>query len=247
MSGATGGPAGRVLVLGVYLVDKLNLAAEISAELSRSTRWQVEQRWVALGRSPVPPGLAPVTSWSTGQPTPKFEIMNRLLESVKGEPFDYLLVSDDDITLSAGFLDDYLALVERHDLALAQPARTHGSYIDHHFVERLDGLDARWTRFVEIGPLFSMRRDAAALLTPFDLSTPMGWGYDFTWPVEMEAAGLRTGIVDATPVDHSIRKPVAHYDHGTADRAMKAYLAAHQHLDRDRAFTILRAFTGDCS
>jgi hypothetical protein len=234
-----------VLVLGVYLVDKLNLAAEISAELSRSTRWQVEQRWVALGQSPVPPGLASVTSWSTAQPSPKFEIMNRLLESATCEPFDYLLVSDDDLTLPAGFLDDYLALVERHDLALAQPARTHGSFIDHHFVERLDGIDVRWTRFVEIGPLFSMRRDAADLLTPFDLATPMGWGYDFTWPVAMEAAGLQTGIVDATPVDHSIRKPVAHYDHGTADRAMQAYLAAHRHLDRDRAFTILRAFTED--
>lgn len=237
--------ANRVLVLGVYLADRPNLAPEISVELARATRWQVEQRWVALGRSPVPAALAPVTTWTTVQPTPKFEVLNRLLRE-EGAPdrFDYIVVSDDDITLPAGFLDAYLALVEQYDLALAQPARTHDSYIDHRFVEQLDGLDARWTRFVEIGPLFSIRRDALARLAPFDPSSPMGWGYDFVWPVVMEEAGLHMGIVDATPVSHSLRKPVANYDYGTANQAMKDFLAAHPHLTRDRAFTIIRAFVG---
>jgi hypothetical protein len=236
--------AGRVLVLGVYLVDRPNLAAEISVELGSSTRWRVEQRWVALGRSPVPSALAPVTTWTSIQPTPKFELVNRLLRDAAPGGFDYVVVSDDDIALPAGFLDAYLALVEQHDLALAQPARTHDSYIDHRFVEQLDGLDARWTRFVEIGPLFSIRRDALARLAPFDPGSPMGWGYDFVWPVVMEEAGLHMGIVDATPVSHSLRKPVANYDYATANQSMKAYLAAHPHLTRDRAFTIVRAFAG---
>ena len=238
------GPGGRVLVLGVYLVDKPNLAGEIARELARTSRWQVEQRWVALGRSPVPSELAAVTTTSTRQPTPKFEIVNRLLGEAAAERFDYVVVTDDDIALSAGFLDAYLALVERHDLALAQPARSHDSFIDHHFVEQLDGLDARWTRFVEIGPLFSMRRDALTRLAPFDPGSPMGWGYDFVWPVVMEEAGLHMGIVDATPVTHSLRKPVAHYDYNDANRAMQAYLSSHAHLRRDRAFTIVRAFAG---
>ena len=243
MSGASGAVGmGRSLVLGVYLVDKPNLAEDISGELARSTRWKVKQRWVALGRSPVPAAMASVTCWSTSQPTPKFEILNHLLGEVAGESFDYVLVADDDIVLPAGFLDAYLGLVERHDLALAQPARTHDSYIDHHFVERLDGLDARRTRFVEIGPLFSMRRDALARLTPFDLGSPMGWGYDFAWPVVMEEAGLHMGIVDATPIAHSLRKPVAHYDYETANRAMQAFLDTHPHLSRDQAFSIVQAF-----
>jgi hypothetical protein len=72
----------------------------------------------------------------------------------------------------------------------------------------------------------------------------MGWGFDFAWPVAMEAAGLHMGIVDATPVGHCLRRPVANYNYDTANRAMKAYLAAHPHLPRDRAFTIVRAFAG---
>jgi hypothetical protein len=236
------GRSGRVLVLGVYLVDEPNLVPETVAELSRSAAWEVTQRWVALGGAPVPEDLAAVTAWRTGRPTPKFEIINRLLQEVPAQAYDFLVVTDDDVALPPGFLDAYLELVNRHDLALAQPARTHGSYIDHHFVEQLDGLEARWTRFVEIGPVFSMRRDAIPLLTPFDPSSPMGWGYDFAWPAVLEGADLHLGIVDATPVDHSLRKPVAHYDYATASRAMKAYLDGRPHLTRDEAFTILRAF-----
>jgi hypothetical protein len=61
----------------------------------------------------------------------------------------------------------------------------------------------------------------------------------------VEEAGLRMGIVDATPVAHTLRKPMANYERGTADREMRAYLAAHPHLDRERAFTILEAFAGE--
>jgi hypothetical protein len=139
-------------------------------------------------------------------------------------------------------VDRYLALVERHDLALAQPARTHESYIDHAIVERLDGLAARQTRFVEIGPLFSIRADAASRLLPFDEASAMGWGYDFVWPVVIEGAGLRMGIVDATPVAHDLRKPVANYDYSTARGQMEAFLAAHPHLSKAEAFSIVEAY-----
>jgi hypothetical protein len=230
-----------VLVAGIYLADREHLACEIAAELGRS-RASVEQRWIALGKSAVPAGLEAVTVSRAQPPQPKFSLLNGLLTPAALEPFDYLLVSDDDIALPAGFLDRYLELVTRHDLALAQPARTHDSYIDHRLVEQLDGLQARRTRFVEIGPLFSIRRDAFPLLLPFDEASPMGWGYDFVWPVTMERAGLRMGIVDATPVAHSIRKPTANYSSSGASKDMKAFLASHPHLSRAEAFTILEAF-----
>jgi Protein of unknown function (DUF707) len=234
--------SGRVLVLGVFMADRENLAAGISSELGRSLAFRVEQRWVALGTSAVPAELDLVTAFRQASPLPKFTILNRLLSQGGVADFDYLVVVDDDIELPHGFLDRYLELVERHDLALAQPARTHDSYIDHAFVEQLDGLDARWTRFVEIGPLFSIRRDAVALLTPFDEGSPMGWGYDLAWPVTMEQAGLRLGIVDATPVRHRLRKPVSNYDSGAAARAMAGHLAGRAHLDRSAAFTILESW-----
>lgn len=152
-------------------------------------------------------------------PRPKFALLNELLVAASLPDFDYVIVCDDDVLLPEAFLDRYLACVEQHDFALSQPARTHDSFTDHPFVERLDGLTARWTRFVEIGPVFCMRRDAVPLLVPFDETSPMGWGYDFVWPCILEEAGLRPGIVDATPVSHSLRKSVTRYRHGTADEA----------------------------
>lgn len=232
-----------VLVTGVYLADRENTAPAIVREMGRSERWRVEQRWIALGKSAVPEPLAAVTAWREEQPQPKFVLLNRLLAGLDLDRHSHVIVCDDDIELPEGFLDRYLALVSRHDLALAQPARTHDSYIDHRIVEQLDGLDARTTRFVEIGPLFSMRRDAVRHLVPFSEESPMGWGYDFVWPVVMANAGLRMGIVDATPVAHRLRKPVAHYDHGSASRAMQAFLAARPHLARHEAFAILEAYS----
>jgi hypothetical protein len=135
-----------------------------------------------------------------------------------------------------------MAWIGKYDFALAQPARTHDSYIDHRFVEQLDGITARQTRYVEIGPLFSMRADALPILTPFDVTTPMGWGYDFTWPLAMDAAKLKMGIVDAVPVSHKLRKPVANYLHSDADRQMKEYFTDRPHLKPEEAFYIVESF-----
>ena len=148
----------RVLVAGVYLSDKKNLARHISRTLAGSKDWAVEQRWISLGENQPHPDMAPYTARVVDKLSPKFFLLNQLLKQIDLHDFEYLIVSDDDIQLPDGFLDRYLALVSRHDLALAQPARTHDSYIDHQFVEQLDGIDARRTRFVEIGPLFSLHR-----------------------------------------------------------------------------------------
>lgn len=232
-----------MLVVGVYLADRENTAADIAREMSGSHRWSVAQRWIALGKGETPEVLAPVTKGRAEPPQPKFSLLNGLLAEADLDRHEFVVVCDDDIVLPEGFLDRYLELVTRHDLALAQPARTHDSYIDHWVVEQLDGLDARRTRFVEIGPLFSVRRDAMRHLLPFDEESPMGWGYDFVWPVVMEQAGLKMGIVDATPVAHSLRKPVAYYDHGEASRTMEAFLSRRPHLSRHEAFAILEAYS----
>jgi hypothetical protein len=232
----------RVLALGVYLTGREHLAPEIAAELSRSRDWQVEQRWAALGTGPVPPELESLTVLRIQGPGSKFQLVNRLLAGVDLSGYRQLLVTDDDITLPAGFLDRYLGLVERHRLALAQPARSHDSSMDLGFVEQLDGLDARRTRYVEIGPLFSIRRDAFPHLLPFDETPPMGWGLDFTWPVSLERAGLRLGVVDATPVSHRLRGQAALYSGRESLEAMASYLADRPHLGRAEAFTIVESY-----
>jgi hypothetical protein len=233
---------GRVLVVGVYLVDQEHAMCDIAAELDRSREWTVEQKWVALGGADVPAGLRRITAAARTTPAPKFALLNELLASVRLDDYAFVVVCDDDISLPPRFVDSYLELVSTHGFALAQPARTHASYIDHPFVEQLAGIDARLTRFVEIVPLFSMRRDATALIVPFDESSPMGWGYDFAWPVLLQAAGLRLGIVDATPVEHTMRRTLAHYDYDPARGHMDAYLTGRPHVTPGEAFVIIESY-----
>ena len=240
--GQTALSGGRVLVVGVYLIDREHTTSEIAAELDRSREWTVEQKWMALGVADVPEGLRRITAAARTTPAPKFALVNQLLASVRLDDYAFVVVCDDDISLPPRFVDSYLELVNIHGFALAQPARTHASYIDHPFVEQLAGIDARWTRFVEIGPLFSMRRDAAALIVPFDESSPMGWGYDFAWPILLEAAGLRLGIVDATPVEHTMRRTLAYYDYDPVRACMDEYLARRPHVTPGEAFVIVESY-----
>jgi len=231
---------GRVLVLGAYFTNRESWIVHLRSEFRRSRKWEVDQRWIALGES-IPSELADVTAAASAG-TPKFILINRLLALVNLAEYQHVIVSDDDISLPERFVDDYLGLVEQHDFSLAQPARTHDSYTDHHFVSQLLGIRARQTRFVEIGPLFSIRADALALLTPFDVESPMGWGYDFVWPVEMHRAGRKMGIIDSCPIAHTLRKPVANYSWHAAHEQMTALLAKHAHLEPLDAFQIVKSF-----
>jgi hypothetical protein len=223
-------------------VDKENLISHITQELEKSMNWNVEQRWIALGKKWPDPHIVPFTTQTTVSPLPKFVLLNQLLSKIDLQDFEYLIISDDDVQLPGNFLDSYLALVSRHDFAVAQPARTHDSYTDHWFVEQLDGIDARRTRFVEIGPLFSFHRDTFAHFLPFDESSPMGWGLDFVWPVLAEKYNFNMGIVDATPVAHSLRKPVTYYNYSDTNDAMINYLARQPHLSKKDAFFILESY-----
>ena len=195
-----------------------------------------------VGPHPPPVSITGVTFDQIDAFIPKFVALNRLWSGVTREDYEFIIVCDDDIVLPSGFVDAYLDLVGKHNLALSQPARTHDSYIDHPFVECLDGIEARCTRFVEIGPLFAIRRDLGVHLLPFEESSPMGWGYDLVWPCVVETLNLRMGIVDAVPVAHSLRKPVQHYAHREVDRQMRHYLDQRQHLTLEQAFFIVESY-----
>lgn len=233
---------GRVLILGVYLTDRENTAHHLAYEFAQSRRWHVEQSWLALGKGEIETAMRKYTVDRQTSPASKFILINRLLGLVDPEAFEFVFVCDDDIYLPDRFVDDYLYHVIAHDFALAQPARTPDSFIDHVFVRRLGGIAARQTRFVEIGPLFSMRRDTIRWLTPFNEESPMGWGYDFAWPCLAAAHDFKLGIVDCMAVAHTLRKPVSHYSYADADRQRRTYLQTVPHLSRMEAFTIIESF-----
>lgn len=232
----------RVLVVGVYVPAIPHNAIPISAELLGSQRWEVDLRWATVGDGPVPDELRAITVLQMSERISKFSLLNRLLAGIDLDRYAMLVVVDDDIDLPAGFLDRFLTHQMAYDLTLAQPARTHDSYIDHYFVAQLLGVAARRTRFVEIGPLFCLRHDGFPLLLPFDEAAPMGWGLDFVWPVQLEARGCRLGIIDATPVRHAMRKPVANYDYQQTNEGMLRFLAQSAHLPHALAFRALETY-----
>jgi hypothetical protein len=229
----------KVLVLGIYLADRPNLIRHIVQELGESMRYRVTQRWAALNGEAPAPHVEKVTHLKLWQRVPKFALLNRLREGVNVLDYDFILLCDDDIQLPEQFVDRLLDRQSRYDFALAQPARTHNSYTDHKIVEQVDGLDARRTRFVEIGPVVSLRRDAVALLLPFDEACGMGWGLDLLWPVTMEQAGLKMGIIDATPVAHALRPAAKSYGLDEALAHMLAYLKDKPHLTKEQAMVVL--------
>ena len=231
-----------VLVVGAYLLNRPNNIEHIVHNLHNSQNWNVVQKWVALGEGDIPKALSHLTALQQKDFVPKFILMNRLMHDEVLKRYEFVVVCDDDITLPDGFLDTYLGLQNRFDFSLAQPARTHTSYIDHQFVGQLLGIKGRWTRFVEIGPLFSMRQDIFQEFIPFDEESPMGWGYDFVWPCIIEKIGCRMGIIDATPVEHSMRKPVDNYEYDDSVQTMEKFISQRPHLSLLEAFRILESY-----
>ena len=234
-----GGEARRVLVLGVYLTGKPNTAEHVTASLARSSDIEVHQRWVALGDGTPSKELESVTALTVTEPTPKYSLLNRLLADEDLADYDFVLTTDDDIVLPDRFLDLFLGVQAGVGFDLAQPARTRNSYVDHPIVLQQRGVVARRTLFVEIGPLVSFAREVYDLVFPFDETNPMGWGFENVWSHLLREGGRTEGIVDAVPMDHSIRKPVENYEWADAVADRERYLASHPHLPLEECFRVL--------
>src|SRR5262249_14931056 len=135
------------------------------------------------------PNVARVTAREFSVKKPKFEIVNELLADLNLSSFDYVLICDDDVVLPHKFLDRFVSLQSAFGFAIAQPALTTDSLLNHQIdefvnppiVEQQRGTVARETRFVENGPVVSFEGPVFAQVIPFDLTSPMGWGYELVW------------------------------------------------------------------
>ncbi len=166
----------------------------------------------------------------------KFENLNRLLGATPPDRFDWLLVVDDDVALPRGFLDRFLAVAERFDFKLAQPAHRLASHAAWPVTRRRPASVARETAFVEIGPVTAFHRDTFAALLPFP-HLRMGWGLDAHWSAVARDRGWRTGVVDATPVRHAVPAAGA-YGRDDAVAEARAFLAERPYVRRDEARTL---------
>jgi hypothetical protein len=220
----------RLLVIGIYLAGEVNYAEELVQVFTLSKDVDVEQRWVSMNGPAPGKAIAAVTVRQLDTKVPKWQIVNELISSHDLQAFDYFLICDDDVLLASDFVDRFIAEQQSLDFALAQPARTWRSYTDHPIVRRRLLTRARQTNFVEIGPVVSFRRDFMALVYPFSLESPMGWGYDYVWPVIADDHGLTIGIVDGVPVDHSLRASGTLYNKSEQNSLMFAYLSRRPHV-----------------
>jgi hypothetical protein len=194
-------PRRAVLALGVY-------RAGPPAGLE-TTRHDVTREFGRLGDEGVTGG--------------KFENLNRLLAAAPDD-YDWLLVVDDDVVLPERFVDRLLGLCERLDLALAQPAQTLASHAAWPVTRRRPASLARETRFVEIGPVTAIRRDAAATLTPFP-ELRFGWGLDLHWAALAREHGWRLGVLDSLPVRHEQGGVASGYGHAEAVDEARRFLS----------------------
>ena len=208
-------PRRRVLVLGVARPEHAREVARLRRELGRS-RHEVE-----LHLEPPRPGAG------------KWENLNALLAEHPAAGFDWLLILDDDVRLPRGFLDAFLLCAERFGLRLAQPAHAFASHAAWEVTRRRPGLLARTGRFVEIGPVTALHRDALATLLPFpDLR--MGWGLDAHWSAVAAEHGWPVGIVDATPIRH-LRAVAGAYPRDEAMAEAEAFLDGRAYVTREQA------------
>ena len=205
------------------------LASVAAIVLHPKTLWQLMRRrpWV--------------TALVAARPEPKFALLNRLLRPSDVDDFDFVIACDDDIYLPRGFLPAYIAFQQKFDFAVAQPSRAWHSHFDHSFALRRPWLQARQTRFVECGPLVSLRRDAARLLLPFDQQDEM-WGIDLVWAEVIDRHRMRMGVVDALSVDHSLRPQASTYDKATEAAAMNNYLSNRPHIPMHKVFTVVKRY-----
>ncbi|MEA2384572.1 MAG: hypothetical protein QOH72_4543 [Solirubrobacteraceae bacterium] len=167
----------------------------------------------------------------------KFENLNALLADHPLAGFDWVIVIDDDVALPHGFLDRFLHVAETAGLKLAQPAHRLHSHAAWAITRRQPGVAARETTFVEIGPLTAFHRDTFATLLPFP-ELRMGWGLDAHWAAVAREHGWPIGIVDATPVGHTIAPVGAGYGRAEAVAEARAFLADRPYVRRDEVRTL---------
>jgi GT2 family glycosyltransferase len=202
---ASAWPSRRVLAVGVERRDVPNVLAAARTELQRSHH---DVEFVAT------------TAGTKG----KFENLNDLLAAHPASGHDWLLLVDDDVGLPRGFLDVFLFLAERLDLAVAQPAHRWRSHAAWAVTRRRPGVLARQTRFVEIGPVCALRSVTFEALLPFP-PLRFGWGLDLHWSALARERGWRQGVVDATPVRHGLRRIATSYDRNDAVAETRTFLA----------------------
>lgn len=210
----------RVLVLSIYRCDNASVLSRIVQDAKKS-RWDVSL-WALDQTHPL---LAP---YSVGAGRgPKFPLLNGMMCQENLYKFDWVVVTDDDAVFDTGSLTGFLWAAEKAGLSLAQPAHTLTSFSNYEITVWKPHIMARLTNFVEIGPLFAIKRDYYNKLLPFPEDSGMGWGLDVQWS-DLQASGARLGIIDWVTLRH-LSPAATTYDTSLEEKHLQEALRARGH------------------
>jgi hypothetical protein len=67
----------------------------------------------------------------------------------------------------------------------------------------------------------------------------MGWGLDAHWSAVAQERGWRIGVVDATPIGHTIRPAADGYPRETAAAEARRFLDGRAYVPRDAVRTLV--------
>jgi hypothetical protein len=210
----------RVLVLSIYRHDNAPVLNRIVHGANKS-RWDF--RLWALDQ--VHPLLAPYSVGAGGGP--KFPLLNQLIRERDLSQFDWVVVTDDDVIFDNGSLAAFLWAAEKAGLALAQPAHALGSFSNHEITLWKPHTMARLTTFVEIGPMFAIKREYYEKFLPFPEDSGMGWGLDVEWS-DRQASGARLGIIDWVTLRH-LSPAATNYDITPEEKHLQEVLRVRGH------------------
>jgi hypothetical protein len=159
-------------------------------------------------------------------PGTKLEILNEVVDRAAPAADEWVVIADDDVRFVVpGGLRWFLAIARAGGLDLAQPAHLrHRSHLSHMFTMARRSTRARWTTFVEIGPLFALSPRGRAAVLPFPTGVGMGWGLELEW-WDASRAGVRLGIVDEVRIRH-LAAPAGGYDRAPMDAQLTTMLRA---------------------
>jgi hypothetical protein len=191
-------PAPRVLVLGIYLADRLHAAEHLVERFASSADLVVEQRWMALGGHAPNGRLGAVTVQVASAPQPKFMLLNQLLRPGDLDRSDFVVVCDDDVHVPHGFLPALIGHQLALDFAVAGPAGpgTATSTTRSRCAGRVAARTPDPLRRMRPAGLVQTGRRAPAAAVRRE---PAMWGFDFVWPEVIGRHGLAMGIVERAP------------------------------------------------
>ena len=183
-----------VFVVGTYRAEDVQTTAHVISGLGNG-RAAVTQRWAALDCEPATLLVAGSTSLIAMGTLPRSRAISALLSLEDLAQYDYVLIAHGGVILPNRFTDVFFSLQYQlaFDVAVPAPCQT---CTFHSPVHQQTGALAREVAHAPEGPLVSIRAEC--------LSTPSRLGHGSvrgprSWTA-VDSEGLRSGIIDASPV-----------------------------------------------